>query len=264
MLRAAWARLMRHTGRRERVAMAVLLAVFVVGILGAPLVEGGPTTLSGVSLQAPLGRDHLGRNVLIRLIGGAGAVAIPFAWAALIGGLGAAAAAWSSWTGGVVRGAFGGLVGVIAAIPSFVWVLLALSVYGRSQAVLGVAAGIAFLPGVVAVLDARIAPWRQDPTILAELAHGVPPRVVLWERLVFWECGPALVRQTLGLFGFVAALEATLAYLGFTVGEPLPSWGNAVVFDWGRTDLALVARLAPAATLWLTCWLATVAAGDRA
>ncbi|MCB9678434.1 MAG: hypothetical protein H6737_25260 [Alphaproteobacteria bacterium] len=263
MIRALPARLLRQTGPVERVAVAVLLAVLLVGLVVAPFTTSPVTELRGLSAWAPLGRDHLGRNVLARLVGGAGSAAVPFVWAWGVTALGVVACAACSWAGGLVRAAFGAVTGVLGAIPRFVWVLLALSVYGRSFAVLGVAAGLAFLPSAAAVVDARIAPWRTDPSVQADLAHGVPRRAVLWERLLLWECGPDLLRQTLGLFGFVVVLEATLAYLGFAVGEPWPSWGNAVVFDWGRSDVTAVARLAPLVTLWAAAWLATVASGPR-
>jgi ABC-type dipeptide/oligopeptide/nickel transport system permease subunit len=247
----------------QRVALIGLAAVVLLGLLLAPFELGLPTPDRGVDLVAPLGRDHLGRNALVRLLAGCSAVTLPFAVALLSGAATVVLVAPASWWGGLPRLVVGAAMGVVGAIPRFVWALLALSIYGRSPVVLGVAAGLAFSPAIHAALDVRIAGWRTDPGVLAELAHGVPRPSVLWEHLVVWRCGPALVRLGIGLFGYVVALEATLAYLGFAVGEPTPSWGNAIAFDWGRVDVAPSVWIAPAVLVAAVCAAAMFAAHEQ-
>ncbi len=259
MLSNSW----RQRTPAQQVAVVGLLGVLVTGLVLAPFELGGPTGLRGLDAWAPLGRDHLGRNALIRLVAGCSAVAVPYLCAAVMVVCTVLVTAPTSWFGGMARGAVAALTGVVGAIPRFVWALLALTLYGRSPVVLGLAAGLAFSPTIHAVLDDRIAPWRSDPGVLAELAHGVPRRSVLWSHLVVWRCGPALVRLFIGLFGYVVALEATLAYLGFAVGEPTPSWGNAVMFDWGRVDVPFTVSIAPIVAIVLVCGAATFAAQSR-
>jgi len=245
----------RRLGPVQRGAALCIGAIVLFGVVLGPFLDSAP----GGEGFALLGRDHLGRDIALRLLGGTTAIALPFCLALAVNALAVGLGALTSWVGGLPRALVRGGVGVLAAIPRFIWVLLALSVYGRSPAVLGVGMGIAFIPSVYAVLDGRIAGWRRDSSIQAELAHGVPAWSVLWERLVLWDCGPPLLRQGLAMFGYAVALEATLAYLGFTVGEPRPSWGNAVAFDWGHSEVSVVARMAPMLAIWGSCLLATVA-----
>mgnify|MGYP000400668700 FL=1 len=86
-----------------------------------------------------------------------------------------------------------------------------------------------------------------------------------WWRLLFLHvlvgaAGGLVARHLLRAFAFTVVLESTLSYLGgFGVQEPWPSWGNMLVFEWGR-GLG-VAQIAPAAMLLFTVGACASVAG---
>lgn len=246
-----------------------LLALVVITALLSPLagyepgldVNVGARSLAP-SLAHPLGTDHLGRDVLWRLLLACRAFMGP-------GALACAVAAALAVPAGGLAGFYGGPVGsvlrfgstVVASVPRFVLVLLVATVYGNSLALLGVAAGVAYAPALLEDVHARVEELRTSEMVLASHAHGVPTWRLLWVHLVIGACGGIILRHLVLLFGFVVVLETTLSYIGgFGVPEPTPSWGNMLVFDWGY-DGSVVSRLAPAVALWATVAATTAVGG---
>jgi ABC-type dipeptide/oligopeptide/nickel transport system permease subunit len=74
-------------------------------------------------------------------------------------------------------------------------------------------------------------------------------------------CRRLVGRHLLYLFGYFLVLESTLSYVGgFGVREPMPSWGNMLVFAWGRRAdnpwTVLAPGLAVLATVGAVAWVA--------
>lgn len=260
----------RRLGRRPAAAVAALylLAVVVVGLV-APFSGYDPITdvdPSRASLPAGvghwLGTDHLGRDVLARLLlacqafVGPGLLACGVAAVLAIPG-GALAGYHGGWLEHGLRWAFN----VLASVPRFVLVLLVLSIYGDRLWLLAVAAGVAYAPTLAEAVFARIESLRSADYVLANRAYGVPGWRILWVHLVWAASRRRIGRHLVLLFGYFLVLETTLSYIGgFGVQEPMPSWGNMLVFEWGRAAWYAPHVLAPVVALWLTigalAWLA--------
>ena len=248
--------------RRPDVGLAALwlVAVVVVGLV-APFAGYDPITdvhPDATSLPPGpghwLGTDHLGRDVLARLLlacqsfvgpallacGVAAVVAIP---------LGAVAGYRGGLVEDVVRWGFD----VLASIPAFVLVLLVLSIYGDHLWLLAAAAGVGYAPTLAEAVFARIESLRSADYVLANRAYGVPGWRILWVHLVWAASRRRIGRHLVLLFGWFLVLETTLSYIGgFGVQEPMPSWGNMLVFEWGRGGDNPWNVLAPALALWTT------------
>ena len=239
-------------------------AVAVVGlglVLGLGLVWGDralevvtPLASDAPSLGAPLGRDHLGRDVLARLVVGAWAFVTPGALANVVAlGLGVPIGATAGWFGGLVAAGQRALTTSVESVPTLGLVCLGAAIFGPTPEVLGALAGLAWAPRVAEAVRARLESLRQAELVLALEAHGVPPWRVLTRHLLWVGCRGLLTRQALTLFAAVLTLETTLSYLGdLGVAEPTPSWGNMLSFEWG-IDGNPWAAAAPALTLWITC-----------
>ena len=239
-------------------------AVAVVGlglVLGLGLVWGDralevvtPLASDAPSLSAPLGRDHLGRDVLARLVVGAWAFVTPGALANVVAlGLGVPIGATAGWFGGLVAAGQRALTTSVESVPTLGLVCLGAAIFGPTPEVLGALAGLAWAPRVAEAVRARLESLRQAELVLALEAHGVPPWRVLTHHLLWVGCRGLLTRQALTLFAAVLTLETTLSYLGdLGVAEPTPSWGNMLSFEWG-IDGNPWAAAAPALTLWITC-----------
>ncbi len=247
---------------RPAAALAVLwLAVVVIAGFLAPLsaydvvMDVDPTRS-----QAPpgtahwLGTDHLGRDVFMRLVFacqffvGPGLLACAVATA-----LAVPAGAVAGFRGGGIESLLRWGFTVIASVPRFVLVLLVLSIYGDRLGLLAVAAGVAYAPTLAEAVFARIEALRNAEYVLANRAYGVPDWRILWVHLVWAACRRLIGRHLLLLFGYFLVLETTLSYIGgFGVQEPMPSWGNMLVFEWGRGHWYGASVLAPVIALWVT------------
>lgn len=246
-------------------ALVVLAAVLGGGWADRALAIDAAAIAAPPGNEHPLGVDHLGRDVLWRLVVGARAFVLP--------GLGALATAFAlglpaglaaGWLGGGAASVLEQLTASVASLPRFVLVLLAMSVFGDTLAVLALASGVCYAPALADELRARVEVLRADETLLASEAHGVPPLRLLGGHVLLGACADLLVVHAARLLAFVVVLETSLSYLGgFGVPQPDPSWGNMLAFDWGWS-VHPVAGLAPAVALWTTlAALSTLSAPSR-
>lgn len=264
--------------RRYPAALVGLGVLITVGVTGLVAPMSGYDAISDVDpllAHLPpgpghwLGTDHLGRDVLQRLMLACQFFVVPGLLACLVATvLAVPLGAVAGYRGGWVETALRWVFTVVASVPRFVLVLLVLSIYGDSLVLLAVAAGVAYTPTLGEAVFARIESLRSADYVLANRAYGVPGWRILWRHLV-WAASRRLIgRHLLTLFGYFLVLETTLSYIGgFGVQEPMPSWGNMLVFEWGRQGWYAPQVLAPVVALWLTIaatsWVAE-ALGDRA
>ncbi len=264
------AALRARLGRVSHTAMAGFAVLALVGLaaLVSPL-AGYPVgaDVDALSRDLPpsaehlMGTDHLGRDVYFRWLLASRAFVIPgTAAVALTLAIGVPLGALGGFVGGSVGSVVRFALGSVASVPALVFVLLFCTIYGAGTWQLATSAGIAAAPAVAQTVHDRVEALRRAEFVLAAEAHGVPRLRLLLAHLVGAGAGPAILRQGLATFGQFVVLECTLSYLGgFGVPEPQPSWGNMLVFDWGRTlSLSVVA---PALAIWATV-AATVAAGS--
>jgi len=256
--------------RPATVLGSVLLAlVILAGFLGtfAPydVIAGVDPTRGGAppSCAHWLGTDHLGRDVAWRLALAPRAFVLPGVLAvALATVLGVTGGAVAGFTGGVAASAIRYLSTVTASIPRFVLVLLVVTIFGDEGWLLGVAAGVAWTPGVVEAVHQRIQALTRAEFVLAARAHGLGNARILLFHLLWVNCRRMVGRQALHLFGYLLVLETTLSYIGgFGVAEPEPSWGNMLAFEFGQRTGNPWGLWAPAFAIWLTV-LSTALVGE--
>ena len=210
----------------------VLLAGF--GLLAlAPIVFDLPAPdemdllarLTGPSAAHPFGTDHLGRDVLARLIG-----AVPVSLGAALAAMAAILAISLPW--GVVAGLAGGrvdavmmrLADIIMAFPMLVLALAVIGFMGASleASILGVAA--AWWPSNARLVRALVlSASHRDFVRAAHLAGASRIRVVL--RHVLPQVLPSLaVIISLETASVLLALSS-LSFLGIGAQPPTPEWG---------------------------------------
>ena len=254
------------TGARWSVAVlvAVLLARVWSAIGGYDVVADVDPSRMGLPPGTAhwLGTDALGRDTLSRLIRATDAFVLPGIGAAslavLLGGL---AGTLAGWLGGLPERAIAATAGLPATAPRFVLVLLLATIFEPSATILAIGCGLAFVPQASAEVRARVAALRRRSFVQASLLHGLSVPQVLGRHILWTGCRHILARLALQAAGFFVVVETSLAYLGdLGVQEPLPSWGNMVASGLVDSRLHLVARLAPAVSLWLV--LAAIAQLD--
>lgn len=210
-----------------------------------------------------LGTDHLGRDVLRRLLlashsfvgPGLAACAVAATVALPLGAL-------SGFVGGPTATLLRLPLSSVASIPRFVWVLLACTILTPSPAVLSIAAGLAYAPALSGALSARVEALRRAEFVLASRAHGYAWWTILGHQILWVNCRRLVLRHLLHLFSFFLTLETSLSYIGnFGVAEPSPSWGNMLSFSFDRQDNPLAAA-APALAIWITALGLSLLASD--
>lgn len=211
--------------------------------------------LAGPSLAHPLGTDHLGRDILSRLIFGArvslavGVIAVGLAVL-----LGVPIGLVAGYCGGVVDLGAMWLMDLLLAFPSLLLAVAIAGVLGPSLPNTILAIGLVGVPGTARLTRAAVLGVRSSAYVEAACASGASAARVLARHILPNILSVVIVRATLGL-GAAMLAEAGLSFLGLGAQPPDPSWGG--MLSEGRAYL----RQSPGlATLPGCCIMASVLA----
>lgn len=213
------------------IAFGIIVAASLIGPWIAPYDPNelyvGPVN-GVVSLAHPFGTDDVGRDILSRVLVGAGAsVFAPIAIVALSTLAGALLAVLAAWYGGVVRGAIARVVDVIFAIPGLVLAVLAVAMFGKGLVAPVIALSIAYIPVVARLTQTAASRELGKPYIAALRVQGVSSFAVCFRHLV-----PALVpvvaaQMAVG-FGYAMLDLAAISFLGLGQQAPAADWGSMI------------------------------------
>jgi peptide/nickel transport system permease protein len=262
-------RLVWRAFRRNRpavVGLAVVLAFFVVALLGLALTKGARPLLDPREvrlpdrLQAPFahpnreavpaaswprlgvylfGTDELGRDVFARMLEGAfvslsvGFVAVGLAViiGIVLGGLAGHYGPVRLGLGRVrpitVDTLVTGLIDVMLSFPTFFLILTVVAILRPSIWNIMIVIGLTNWEGTARFVRAEILSLREREFVHAAQAAGARgPRLIL-RHLIPNAVGPVLVSATLGVAGAILT-ESSLSFLGFGVPPPDATWGNVL------------------------------------
>jgi peptide/nickel transport system permease protein len=202
------------------------------------------------SPQHLLGTDHLGRDVLSRIMVGA-QVSISVGLIAVVLGLlaGVTLGAWAAARGGWVDEALSRVSDLIFAFPAVLIAILITSVLGASAVNAILAIALFNVPVFARVTrGASLAMWSRD-FVRAATAMGQGPLGITW-RHVLPNISSVLIVQATIQFAVAILAEAGLSYLGLGAQPPMPSWGrmlrDAQTYIFQAPELALWPGLAVA------------------
>ncbi len=182
--------------------------------------------LQGASLQYLLGTDHLGRDLLSRVIYGArlslivglAATTLNVVVAALIG-------VTSGFLGGKIDLAAQRFVDAWMAFPGLLLLLTIMSIVGQGLlqiiVVLGITGGI----GGSRVVRGAVIGIKENDYFLAAKAVGVPTTQILIRHVLPNIMAPLIIIFSINIGGVIIA-EASLSFLGFGLPAQIPSWGG--------------------------------------
>lgn len=227
----------RRVARRDPLVVAavvVLGIVAVIAVAGAWLAPYPPDQLrtgpvNGVASAAhPFGTDDLGRDIVSRVLSGAGAsVGAPVIVVMLSTILGMTLAITAAWFGGIVRGVAARLIDVIFAIPGLVLAVLAVAMFGKGLMAPVVALSVAYIPVVARLTQTAAARELGKPYIAALRVQGVSRSAICFRHLV-----PALIpvvaaQATVG-FGYAMLDLSAISFLGLGAQPPTADWGSMI------------------------------------
>jgi peptide/nickel transport system permease protein len=188
-----------------------------------------PPTLEGPDGRAHLlGTDHLGRDVLSRVIYGARvSLTIGFA-AVLVGGLmGAGLGIMAGFRGGWLDSVVMTVADAQLAFPFILLAIGIIAVLGPSFPTLVVVIGLSGWVAYARVLRSQVLTLRSREFVDAIRGLGGSIPRILLRHVLPNVLASLVVIATLELARAVV-LEATLSFLGLGIQPPTPSWGGMV------------------------------------
>jgi ABC-type dipeptide/oligopeptide/nickel transport system permease subunit len=206
-------------------------AVFGVGLLLAFAAPYDPEqnrlvdALATPSLAHPLGTDHLGRDMLARLLyGGRYSLSIGFAAVALGLLVGVPLGAISGYYGGWVDLLIQRVVDVLLSFPGLLLALSLVAIIGVGLENVILSVGLALVPAFVRLVRAATLSIRQLTYVEGARCLGASDARVIGHHVLPNALAPVIVQATLGL-GSTILTAAALGFLGLGVQQPTPEWG---------------------------------------
>jgi peptide/nickel transport system permease protein len=229
---------------------AVLLLLFVgtalVSLVWTPYAVDALQMRSKLLPASPehwLGTDHLGRDVLSRIMVGARtSLAVGLIAVGLGMSVGVALGAWAAARGGWVDEALSRASDLVFAFPAVLIAILITSVLGASAVNAILAIALFNVPVFARVTrGAALAMWSRD-FVRAAIALGRAP-IGITVRHVLPNIASVLIVQATIQFAVAILAEASLSYLGLGTQPPMPSWGgmlrDAQTYIYQAPELAL-------------------------
>jgi peptide/nickel transport system permease protein len=190
-----------------------------------------------------LGTDHLGRDLLARVIFGARpALLVGFAAVLISGVLGMVTGLVSGYFGGRIDDVVMRLADIQLAFPFILLAIAVIGVLGPSLTTIIAVIGVSSWVVYARVVRSAVLSLREREFVQAALALGGRDSRVLVRHILPNALTPWLVVATLDM-ARVIVIESSLSFLGLGVQPPTPTWGGMLAD--GRVYIS---------TAW---WLAT-------
>lgn len=184
-----------------------------------------PNKLQGPSTTYLLGTDHLGRDILSRLIYGSrialgsalSAVGIALTLGLLLGLI-------SGYLGGNIDNIILVILNSIQAFPAVILALAILALLGPSLINVILVIGVTWTPGYARVIRAQVMSIKENEYIEAERSLGASRIRVILVHILPNILAPLVILLAMDM-PVVITFEAGLSFLGLGVPPPTPSWG---------------------------------------
>lgn len=212
----------------------IILALLLIAIFAPLIAPHNPTqqnlweTLQESSGKHLFGTDHLGRDVLSRIIYGSRiSLAVGIVSVGIAGCFGMFLGLLAGYFGGIVDTVIMRCIDALLAIPPLVLALAIGAALGGGLGSVMISLGIALLPTYARLIRGQVLSVKQTDYIMAARVVGCSDlRIIMMH--VFPNClPPIIVLVTLNL-GFAILAEAGLSFLGLGIAPPAAAWGAMV------------------------------------
>lgn len=227
---------MAHKSRNPIIIIGmVLIALYVVLALVAEIwLPFDPLKMDPAHLLEPpsfatghlFGTDEFGRDVLSRIMKGAGiSILISVSATALGAMIGTTLGMWAGFLGGAWDHWLMRIADVLFSFPSLLLAIFVMAVLGEHTYNVVIAIAIVYVPQFARISRAAVLQISSSEFVRAAFSCGADRRFVMRRHLLPNIMMPIIVQSSLSL-SVAILLESALSFLGLGVQPPHPSWGN--------------------------------------
>lgn len=226
------------------VGLVLILSVAVVSVFAPQIAPYGPTeqnydaVLEGPSADHPFGTDHLGRDILSRVLFGYRTI-LTITVAGVLTGFtlgttfGMVAGYSRGWTDQLVMRS----VDVLMSFPSLILALALIAAIGPSKWSVALVLGVAYTPIFARVARSEAVSISEEEFVKTLEVRGASRSRIIFRHIIPNAVGPLMVAVTLQ-FAFGILTTATLSFLGVGVQPPDPSLGRMLTEGKDYLDTA--------------------------
>jgi peptide/nickel transport system permease protein len=194
-----------------------------IGVLGERFKP--PAWSVGGSDKYLLGTDHLGRDVLSRLIFGARvSLVVGFTAVVFAGFVGTLLGIMSGYLGGWVDQVIMRVTDAWLAIPGLTWAIFLAAIAGPSAMNIVIILGAVYWTRYARVVRGEVLSLRERDFVRLAIVAGCGKWTIMKKHILPNVVNSAIVLATL-MLGVVVVVEASLSFLGVGVPPPQPAWG---------------------------------------
>lgn len=249
-----WVRMLLRS-KTGTVGFIIVFCVIAVAVFAKVLAPHDPNLINPAMMLKPpfwaeggtteylLGTDNLGRDILSRIIYGSQvSLLVGIAAVVLAGAIGVFVGLIAGYFGGFLDNLLMRIVDSFLAIPTILFALVILSIFGPSVTTLIIVLGITNWVTYARIVRGEVLSIKEREFVKAASSIGVRHSKIIMRHLLPNVVSPFIVISTLSVATTII-LEASLSFLGLGIQPPTISWGG--ILSDGRDYLA---------TSW---WLAT-------
>lgn len=217
---------------------ALLLFSFVIVAVFAPILAPHSPTLGTLSArllppawidtgrsQFLLGTDHLGRDVLSRLIYGARiSLSVGLAAVLVAGTVGTTLGIVAGYLGSFADQLIMRVVDAWMAMPSLVFAIFLAAMVGQSTVNVVLILGLVYWTRYTRLVRGEVLSLRERDFVKLAIVTGASPLRIMLRHILPNVVNTTLVLATL-MLGVVIVTEASLSFLGVGVPPPQAAWG---------------------------------------
>ncbi len=237
---------------------SVVIILFVVSLLAPWIAPFDPNEINlGEVLMSPnlnhfFGTDQLGRDVLSRMIWGAGiSLKVGFVATGISVFIGALLGALAGYYGKLIDTIIMRFVDIMLCFPSFFLILAVIAILEPSIWNIMIVIGLTSWMGVTRLVRADFISLREREFVQSARMIGASDFRIIFRHILPNAMASILVAATLGVAGAILT-ESALSFLGIGVQPPTPSWGNILTAGKDNIDIAWWLSLYPGLAILVT------------
>jgi peptide/nickel transport system permease protein len=184
-----------------------------------------PVWQAGGSGEHLLGTDHLGRDILSRLIFGARvSMIVGFTSVIVAGAVGTCLGIISGYMGGWVDQVIMRITDTWLALPALTFAIFLAAIVGPSELNIIIIFGVVFWTRYARIIRGEVLSLKEREFVRLAVVAGCSKWTIMRRHILINVVNTAIVLATL-MLGQVILAEAALSFLGVGVPPPKPAWG---------------------------------------